>query len=363
MANSLLTSLLDTLDQRSLGGIVGALGEPEQAVSLGMHSSIAAMLGGLASKSEDPSALGKIMDIVPKALLGNTTWSGIANAVSDPNSPLISAGKHVLSALFGSSQNAVTTAISGASGLRPSVTPTMMAMAAPMVMSFLGKRIRDEGMTMSGLGGLLQQESATIRSALPTGLSDLFWPRASMGAAASPVVAQAVERERSSFSWLPLLALAVLVPALVWLFSHARKPTITQIIAIPTGTANRVATDLKDIVKPKLPKNIDLRFDTGSTKLRPESQEQLNNIAANLTAYPDVRLKVGGYTDNVGSADRNLRLSQKRANSVMAELVRKGISPDRITVEGYGQKDPVAGNSTAEGRAQNRRVSVGVAQQ
>jgi hypothetical protein len=54
MANSLLTSLLDTLDQRSLGGIVGALGEPEQAVSLGMHSSIAAILGGLASKSEDP---------------------------------------------------------------------------------------------------------------------------------------------------------------------------------------------------------------------------------------------------------------------------------------------------------------------
>jgi outer membrane protein OmpA-like peptidoglycan-associated protein len=94
----------------------------------------------------------------------------------------------------------------------------------------------------------------------------------------------------------------VLVPALVWFFSHARKPTINQIIATPTGTANRVATDLKDIVKPKLPENVDLRFDTGSTTLRPESQEQLDNIAANLTAYPDVRLKVGGYTDNVGSA-------------------------------------------------------------
>jgi OOP family OmpA-OmpF porin len=363
MANSLLTSLLDTLDQSSLGGIAGALGEPEQAVSRGMKSSIAAMLGGLASKSEDPSALGKIMDLVPKALPGDTTWSSVVNAVSDPNSPLISAGKRVLSSLFGTSQNAVTSAISGASGLRPSVTSTMMAMAAPMVMSFLGKGVRDEGMTMSGLGSLLQRESVTIRSALPTGLSDLFWPRTSMGAAASPVVVQAVERERSSFNWLPLLALAVLVPGLVWFFSHGHRTLPTQIRTIPTGTANRVATDLGDIAKPKLPENVDLRFDPGSTTLRPESQEQLNNIAANLTAYPDVRLKVGGYTDNVGSADRNLQLSQKRANSVMAELVRKGISPERITAEGYGQQDPVADNSTMEGRAQNRRVSVGVAQQ
>jgi hypothetical protein len=87
------------------------------------------------------------------------------------------------------------------------VTSTLMAMAAPMVMSFLGKRVRDEGMSMSGLGSLLKEESGTIRSALPAGLSDLFWPRASVAATASPVVAQAVERERSSFSWLPILAL------------------------------------------------------------------------------------------------------------------------------------------------------------
>jgi K(+)-stimulated pyrophosphate-energized sodium pump len=119
---------------------------------------------------------------------------------------------------------------------------------------------------------------------------------------------------------------------------------------------------LGDIVKHKLPENVDLRFDTGSSNLRPESQEQLNNIAADLTAYPDIRVKVGGYTDNVGSAERNLQLSQARANSVVAELVRKGISPDRLTAEGYGQQNPIADNSTAEGRAQNRRVSVNVTQ-
>ena len=105
-----------------------------------------------------------------------------------------------------------------------------------------------------------------------------------------------------------------------------------------------------------------LVFDTGSATLRPESQEQLNNIAAILTAYPNVRMKVGGYTDNVGGADRNLQLSRGRANTVVAELVRRGISPGRLGAEGYGEQYPVADNSTEQGRAQNRRVSMRVTQ-
>ena len=363
MANSLLTSLLSTLDKRTVGGIAGALGESEESVWRGMQSSIAAVLGGMAGKSADPSALGKMVDLAPKEPLGDITWPRVADAIS-ANSPLLFAGQRLLSGLFGTSESAITSAISKESGLGSSVTSTLMAMAAPMVMAFLGKRVRDEGMTMSGLGSLLQRESSTIRSALPAGVSDLLWPRAPIAATASPVVAQAVERERSSFGWLAILALALLVPGLLWLFSHTRKPTITQpITPAPLGTANRVAPDLGEIVKPKLFENADLWFDTGSTSLRPESQEQLDKIAADLTAYPDVRLKVGGYTDNVGSAERNLQLSQARANSVVAELVRKGVSPDRLTAEGYGQQNPIADNATAEGRAQNRRVSVSVTQQ
>jgi outer membrane protein OmpA-like peptidoglycan-associated protein len=71
-------------------------------------------------------------------------------------------------------------------------------------------------------------------------------------------------------------------------------------------------------------------------------------------------MKVTGHTDSVGNPEQNLQLSQRRANMVVSELERKGISPDRITAEGAGQQNPVADNSTAEGRAQNRRVSVDV---
>jgi K(+)-stimulated pyrophosphate-energized sodium pump len=103
-----------------------------------------------------------------------------------------------------------------------------------------------------------------------------------------------------------------------------------------------------------------LLFETGSATLKPESQEQLNNIAEILKAYPGVNIKLGGYTDNTGNANDNLKLSTDRAASVKAELVKLGIADSRLESEGYGQEHPVASNDTEEGRAQNRRISVRV---
>jgi K(+)-stimulated pyrophosphate-energized sodium pump len=130
-----------------------------------------------------------------------------------------------------------------------------------------------------------------------------------------------------------------------------------------TGTANRIATETTDLMKPRLPDKFDLRFDVGSAKLRPESQAKLDDIAGILRTNPNARMTVTGHTDSVGNAEGNRLLSEKRANGVVAELVNKGISKDRIAAEGSGQQYPVADNSTAEGRAQNRRVSVDVTQQ
>ncbi|GAB3735455.1 sodium-translocating pyrophosphatase [Spirosoma lituiforme] len=103
-----------------------------------------------------------------------------------------------------------------------------------------------------------------------------------------------------------------------------------------------------------------LTFDTGKATLKPASQEQLKNIAEILKAYPAVNVKLGGYTDNTGNADSNLKLSQDRANSVRAELEKMGVDKDRLEAEGYGQEHPVASNDSQEGRAQNRRISIRV---
>ncbi|RYZ89511.1 MAG: OmpA family protein, partial [Proteobacteria bacterium] len=76
--------------------------------------------------------------------------------------------------------------------------------------------------------------------------------------------------------------------------------------------------------------------------------------------YPAVNVKLGGYTDNTGNADKNLKLSGDRAQSVKKELAGLGIADSRLEAEGYGQEHPVASNDTEEGRSQNRRISIRV---
>ena len=103
-----------------------------------------------------------------------------------------------------------------------------------------------------------------------------------------------------------------------------------------------------------------LTFETGKSSLKPESAEQLKNIAEILKAFPDVNVKVGGYTDNTGDANANLKLSGDRAAAVKSELIKLGIDDARLESEGYGVEHPIASNDTEEGRATNRRTSVRV---
>jgi len=136
-------------------------------------------------------------------------------------------------------------------------------------------------------------------------------------------------------------------------------------LSIPEfGVENKLITFIEDAQLPvddKTRFSFDrLTFETGKATLKPESQEQLQNIAEILKAYPKVSIKLGGYTDNTGDPQANLKLSQQRADTVMADLVKLGVDASRLEAEGYGQEHPVADNSTEEGRAQNRRIDMRV---
>ena len=97
-------------------------------------------------------------------------------------------------------------------------------------------------------------------------------------------------------------------------------------------------------------------FETGKAILRPESEDALNQVLRFLQNNPSIRLEISGHTDNTGSLRINQKLSRDRASAVVNYLVGKGIPQEKLESRGYADTQPVASNSTSEGRTQNRRV-------
>jgi outer membrane protein OmpA-like peptidoglycan-associated protein len=102
----------------------------------------------------------------------------------------------------------------------------------------------------------------------------------------------------------------------------------------------------------------DVLFATGRYDLKQDTQLKLARIAGIFLAHPDLRVQVEGYTDNVGGGQYNQKLSEQRANTVQSFLISQGLSPQNVSAIGYGMANPVADNSTAAGRQQNRRVEI-----
>ncbi len=102
----------------------------------------------------------------------------------------------------------------------------------------------------------------------------------------------------------------------------------------------------------------DVLFAFNKYELKPDAQIKLAKISGILLTYPNLKVQVEGYTDNIGSDEYNLKLSQERATTVQGFLVEQGVPPGNVSSQGFGMADPVADNATSAGRAANRRVSL-----
>ena len=97
-------------------------------------------------------------------------------------------------------------------------------------------------------------------------------------------------------------------------------------------------------------------FATGSTDLQPSSNSELNTLFQLLVQQPELKIRINGHTDDVGTEMDNLRLSEARAKAVYEYLIALGVTPERISYKGFGESQPVADNRTSQGRQENRRT-------
>ena len=171
----------------------------------------------------------------------------------------------------------------------------------------------------------------------------------------------------------PLDLRGLIEPRLVWrkgqwtLAGQTRKPEQLEAFrnALPVEVKAHlddqliVDEDLDDRLLEKingLVAKTDFTFVSGSAELTPSGRSQLDQVAKWLVQVGDLQVLISGHTDSHGIAARNLVLSQARADNVRSYLIGQGIAQDRLVAKGYGDTQPRESNSSAEGRAKNRRI-------
>jgi outer membrane protein OmpA-like peptidoglycan-associated protein len=125
-----------------------------------------------------------------------------------------------------------------------------------------------------------------------------------------------------------------------------------------TGCPIQVSSKETELLETGMIRLQNVNFDTGKATILPESFANLDEVADILARWPDLRIEIAGHTDSRGSDARNMSLSQARASAVRGYLVNKfpELRPEQFTAKGYGESQPIATNTTALGRARNRRV-------
>jgi len=382
------------------------LGESESSVAKALGGIMPTLLGSLVEKSTKPNGGQGIMDMISGLDLNNLgNITGLFGGGTNEVNGLLNSGNGLVDSLLGNKTNGVIDLIASMSGLKTSSSSSLLKMAAPLLMGVIGKQVQGKG--LSFLTDLLLGQKSSIAKALPAGIGSLmgFSSLGDIGNLAGKASMPSVGGGQNK--WLKWLLPALLAFAVLYylgtkgcgtkvidagqsaietttntvieeansavkdmsnsignLFSRKLSTGFELLNAAENGIESQLITFIEDnnvVVDKETWFNFDrLLFDTNKATLQPQSQEQLENIAEILKAFPNVNLKIGGYTDNTGDPKSNLKLSTDRAYNVMSELIKLGIDKSRLAAEGYGDKHPVADNATEEGRQLNRRISARV---
>jgi OOP family OmpA-OmpF porin len=406
MATNIFESLTDRLPPDVLARAASSLGESPEAIGKATRGSLATVLSGLVRGSGNSELMSQVYGLIKSPANDTSVIQNPANLLESLSGRRTAAGDlggSLLGSLFGERLSGISDAIASYAGVRSGSAASLLGMVAPLVLGFLGDRVKRDGLDATGFTRLLASQKDAVASAIPAPLARALGVAEPVREASwQPPRAEParVVQERRGINWLwPLLAAAAI--AGIWLITRGRRPvepavTVVDSAITPGAPGVGVGAGLgapANWVKVTLPGGVELNlppdgiearvvafiedstaavndttwfdfdrllFETGSATLRPESQEQLRNVAEILKAYPGVNVKIGGYTDSTGNPADNLKLSDDRAQNVKQELVTLGVQPARIDAEGYGEQHPVGDNTTEEGRAQNRRIALRV---
>jgi outer membrane protein OmpA-like peptidoglycan-associated protein len=420
--STLMDAVKGMVTDQLVGAVAGKLDEDGSAISKAIGGLAPTILSGIAGQAEDPDRFGAIFDMLNDekvAAFGDNPAALIEQGNLAQDDPKDMAGQ-LMGSLFGDKVGPILGALAAFAGLKKGSSSGLLGMVGPMVMSMLAKKVLGGGTSKKGLMDILLGEKKELQAAVPDSIGDILGYRshsaapavAATAAAAAPAAAAAVrdyeeDDDKGGMGWLGwLLPLLLLGAAAFWWMNRGGTDTApdpaptppveaqaseTVVVEEPMpdvdvaeasqfermigdyqliGNANGAEAALLGFIESDKAPCTDadcwftmdrVTFNSGSSELdMDKSTNQLTNIVRIMEANPGVQLKLGGYTDNTGSEQTNMTISQARADAVAMALIGMGIDSDRVVAEGYGPQFPVASNDTEDGRAQNRRIDVRV---
>lgn len=413
-----MSNLLDSLRSYITPDLISqaskVLGESENGISKAINSIFCSILGGIISKEQDKTSMNSIVDLVSASSANSSeilhSLEGILpHDISDNSS-------NFLTVLFGNKLGGVTDLIANQSCLKSYSVNSLFGLLSPLVLSFLKK----ENFSISSLLNTLHSQKQELLASVPVGFSSLVGISNSIDYNSATTTKNADTGYQSGQGFPKwIVPLILILGALLALYYFTKdieeidhptglktsqlidslednvSPDVNGMLDSLSSKADSIAFKaskaLGEFIKFKLPNGVELNapskgvenqlvswlndktkavdkttwfnfdrllFETGKSTLKSQSQDQLKNIAEIMKAYPTLEIKLGGYTDNIGKKESNLKLSDSRAKVVMQELVKLGIDNKRLSAVGYGDAHPVASNDTEEGRSQNRRIAI-----
>lgn len=401
-----LLALLNTSEL--VGSFSRMVGESEAVTRKGVAAAVPSILGALIAKGRTENDAAALIALMCEHKIDGSMLDQLALLFGGRSpSAQLEFGQAMLGAIMGDKAPAVTRLVGTASEMSGTGAGKLMALIAPVVLGGVATAAPEEGFSPSALAAFLTSQKDYLGAFAPAGLGDmlelgtlgmaeaptLVKVRLATGAALRDAGAAAVVAPSFLQVLWPWLALALLllmavfglrsclsgdkppvadVPAVsepepVAAEPVAEEPAATQ-IRLPSGSVLSVPPDsvgenlynflASEEAGAKTFLFDGLTFESGRATLDARSQETIAAIAEILKAFGSVAVSVDGYTDNTGSREANLRLSEARAQQVMAALAAAGIDASRMAATGHGDDSPVADNATEEGRAQNRRTEL-----
>lgn len=394
-----------------------AYGTSEGGIKKAVNAGIPTILAGLLGKSETADGANTVHKLATEAA-GGGILDNLRSLLTSNTNPVVTNIMTVLNRLFGERWGAMASMTADYAGVKQNISSDLLAVLAPVVLAVLGKKVKDENLSASGLAGWLLGQKDHIVAAVPSGfnlagalglssLGSLGLGAVNMSSGVrkpsdSTVSATAGHSKSNGNRWLfPLLVLAALC-VLAWYFINSKKNTDTTVVVdttlvsepIVTATTTTTTQTLSEVILPNgtklqaYPGGIedrlirfiqsdeyknatdeqlknswfnfdDLNFEFGTAALTAASQRQLENITAILKAFPDVKIKIGGYTDKKGDDAANKKLSDSRAKEIRKALKNAGVGAQVPEAEGYGEEfATIDENASDEERATDRKTAV-----